>query len=67
MLTLTRRIGETVILDLRNHEGYEDLSEEESIVKVCILDIKGNQVKLGLAADRRIGIWREELLSREKK
>jgi carbon storage regulator len=47
MLILTRRIGETVII------GAD--------VRVTILDIKGNQVRVGVAAPRDVAVHREEI------
>jgi carbon storage regulator len=51
MLVLTRRPGETLIIDLPTGEQ----------VKVTVLSVKGNQVRLGLDAPAEIQILREEL------
>lgn len=52
MLVLTRRLGESITIG-------ED-------VKVVIVDIDGNQVKLGIDAPRHIEIYREELYEKIK-
>lgn len=52
MLVLTRRLGESITI------GDE--------VKVVVVDIDGNQVKLGIEAPRKIEIYREELYEKIK-
>lgn len=52
MLVLTRRLGEAITI------GNE--------VKIIIVDIDGNQVKLGIEAPRHIEIYREELYEKIK-
>lgn len=52
MLILTRRIGESLIID------------DDTVVTV--LGVKGNQVRIGIDAPDDVNIVREELLSREK-
>ena len=47
MLILTRRIGETIMI------GDE--------VKMTVLEVKGNQVKLGMNAPKEIAVHREEI------
>ncbi len=48
MLVLRRKVGEAVLLDGR--------------IRVCILGIEGQRVKLGLEAPPEVVIVREELL-----
>ena len=48
MLVLTRKIGQRIVLP-------------ELGVTVTVLDIKGNQVRLGVAAPREIAVHREEI------
>jgi len=50
MLILTRRIGETICI------GDE--------VKLTVLDVKGNQVRLGTKAPRDMRVDREEIRDR---
>ena len=52
MLVLTRRLGECITIG-------ED-------VKIIIVEIDGNQVKLGIEAPREIEIYREELYEKIK-
>ncbi|ABQ13329.1 carbon storage regulator CsrA [Dichelobacter nodosus] len=50
MLILTRRVGETIIIDDQ--------------IKVTVLAVKGNQVRLGVQAPDEIAIHREEIYHR---
>lgn len=50
MLILTRRVGETIIID-------DD-------VEVTVLSVKGNQVRLGIKAPEDIAVHREEIYER---
>jgi len=52
MLILTRRVGETIKIG-------ED-------VGVTVLGVKGNQVRLGIAAPRNVAVHREEIYERIK-
>lgn len=52
MLILTRRMGETLIIG------------EEAEIKVHVLGIKGNQVRLGITASPDIPVHREEIYDR---
>jgi len=50
MLMLTRRTGESVMI------GDE--------VKISVLGIKGNQIRLGVSAPREVAVHREEVFKR---
>ncbi len=52
MLILTRRVGETIRIG-------EDVS-------VTVLGVKGNQVRLGIAAPKTVAVHREEIYERIK-
>jgi len=49
MLVLTRREGETLVID--------------GDIKVTVLSIKGNQVRIGIDAPKEVPIHRQELLN----
>lgn len=51
MLILTRRIGESLVID------------EDIVVRV--IEIKGTQVRLGIEAPENVQILREELVKRD--
>ena len=51
MLILTRRTGESVIID--------------GDIKIRILGVKDNQVKIGFEAPEEVNIVREELLEKD--
>jgi carbon storage regulator len=52
MLILTRRTGETILIG-----GY---------VRVTVLAVKGNQVRLGIAAPKDTQIDRQEIAERKQ-
>ena len=57
MLILTRRVGETIIIEMPAGERIE----------VAVLGVKGSQVRIGTQAPDDIQIMREELLERADK
>lgn len=52
MLVLTRKIGEKLVI--------------KDNIKVIVLDVKGNQVRLGIEAPDDILVYREEIYERIK-
>lgn len=55
MLVLTRKLNESIMI------GHE--------VKITVVDVRGDQVKLGISAPRQIAVHREEVyleIQREK-
>jgi carbon storage regulator len=55
MLILTRRVGETVII-----QGQDG----KVIAEVTVLGVKGNQVRIGTNAAKEIAVHREEIYDR---
>lgn len=51
MLVLTRRVGESILIELPSGE----------LIEVTMLDVKGSQVRIGTDAPDDITIIREEL------
>jgi carbon storage regulator len=56
MLILTRRVGESVIIELATGEQ----------ITVTVLGVKGNQVRLGTEAPAEVTVLREELVDRSQ-
>ena len=52
MLILTRRVGESVMID--------------NDITVTILGVKGNQVRVGVNAPKEVAVHREEIYERIK-
>lgn len=50
MLILTRRIGESVMIG-------DD-------IKISVLGVKGNQIRIGVSAPREVAVHREEIFQR---
>lgn len=53
MLVLTRRVNETLII-----------GDDE--VKITVLGVKGNQIRLGVSAEKSISVHREEIFQKLK-
>ena len=49
MLVLSRKENETILID--------------GGIKVTVVAIKGNKIRLGVEAPREVGVWREELVA----
>lgn len=62
MLILTRRPGESILIE---NPGDDDCTQSAMPggITVTVLGIKGNQVRIGIAAPADITILREELVS----
>lgn len=56
MLILTRRVGEALVVG----EGNDQ-------IKVTVLGIKGNQVRIGVDAPKNVSVHREEIYQRIQK
>ena len=55
MLILTRRVGETIII-----------GDDDQMVKITVLGVKGNQVRIGVNAPKSVAVHREEIYNRIK-
>ncbi|MBU0539343.1 MAG: carbon storage regulator CsrA [Gammaproteobacteria bacterium] len=53
MLILTRRIGETLVVEI-----------EQRLIEVTVLGVRGNQVRLGINAPKEVAVNREEIYQR---
>ena len=53
MLILTRRVGETLMI--------------EDEVTITVLGVKGNQVRVGINAPKNVAVHREEIYERIKR
>lgn len=52
MLILTRKPNETIVID------------NDKQIKVTVLSVNGNQVKIGIEAPRDVAVHREEVFQR---
>ena len=50
MLILTRKIGESIILD--------------GGIKITVADVRGNQIRIGIEAPEEVNVYREEIYER---
>ncbi len=48
MLVLSRKFNESIVID--------------GGIKITVVEIRGNQIRLGIEAPREIGVMREELV-----
>ena len=54
MLILTRRIGETIMID-------------DDLIKVTVLGVSGSQVRIGIDAPKEVSVHRSEVYDRIQK
>lgn len=59
MLILTRRIGESLMIG-------NDKDTINGLITVTVLGVKGNQVRIGVQADKEVPVHREEVFNRIK-
>ena len=52
MLLLTRKIGESIIID--------------GGIKITVADIQSNQIRIGIDAPKEVKVYREEIVERMK-
>ena len=50
MLLLTRKIGESIIID--------------GGIKITVADIQGNQIRIGIDAPKEVKVYREEIFEK---
>jgi carbon storage regulator len=53
MLVLNRRTDEALVID--------------GNIKIMVVEIRGNKIRLGIEAPREVQVWREELIGTEIK
>ena len=51
MLVLSRRPNEAILIDGK--------------IKITVIEVRGEQIRLGIEAPKEIAVWREELLLRK--
>lgn len=56
MLILTRRPGEALVMQTGSGE----------VIKVVVIENRGNQVRVGVIADSKVSVDREEIYLRKK-
>jgi carbon storage regulator len=49
MLVLSRKFNESIVID--------------GGIKITVIEIRGNQIRLGIEAPREVGVMREELVA----
>lgn len=54
MLVITRRIGETFLMETDN-----------GTIEVMVLGVNGSQVRVGISADESVRVLRSELIEQE--
>ena len=54
MLVLTRRVGETLLMET-----------DEGVIEMMILGVRGSQVRVGISADDSVRVLRSELKEQE--
>jgi carbon storage regulator len=59
MLVFTRRVGESFMIGNEN----ETIN---GLIKVTLLSVQGNQVRIGVIANKEVPVHREEIFNRIK-
>lgn len=65
MLVLSRRRNEAIIIDPRNCP-----TDENGLIKIIIVELRGDKARLGIEADPKIPVHRQEVydaIQRERK
>lgn len=52
MLVLSRRIGERLVVDGK--------------ITVTVIEIRGQQIRLGIEAPKEVLVWREEVVAKQE-
>jgi len=68
MLILTRRPGESIMIQSNDSkdDSVQSIQIGDAVIKVTVLGVKGNQVRLGIAAPSHIIVDREEIHLRKQ-
>lgn len=76
MLILTRRPGESIMIESSDAAGQEDLNNTDgsislgigkALITITVLRVKGGQISLGINAPPSIAIFREEIYRKKSK
>lgn len=70
MLILTRKPSESITITAQGEPATSKISgqlKDGTRIEITVLEVKGNQVKIGIQAPRSVTILRDELNQDERK
>lgn len=62
VLVLSRELGQEIVIN-----PVECPKDEQGLIRVQVVGVAGNRVRLGVDADRRIGVDRSEVYDRKQR